>query len=121
MRFTIFIMSLLVIAGTSRAEGKKFDVQKEINDAKRRVMHAEPGFGLVGTVERGRETSYSINGEDFSVTPRTEIVGDLKLGKQAQATGIFAGGKKVAETIVVAEPMQSTEPDPGNEKTFHLR
>ena len=111
MKKLVLICALCCISSDSlMAEPKQIEVQNEIARLKQAELHSGPGFSLVGTVEKGHNTAYAINGEDFSVSDKTEVAGSLQLGVAAQATGkIIDGNKKIADVVVVADPAKRRE------------
>ena len=101
---------LLLCAGNANAQTHKFDMKNEMARAKQQVLNSGPGFELVGKVEHGKKTPYSINGEDFTITIKTQVEGELQIGANADVSGkILEGNKKVANLAVVAQSNQSQE------------
>ena len=100
-------------------EGKQEQIRinRKIEEAKAELLKSGPKFGLVGVVERGRKTRYSVNGEDFDISPSAVIQGDLRVGSTADVSGdiLENGALKRATTIVVATPARSSEDMPFSE------
>lgn len=124
MRRIVFILILLVVpAAAVIAESNPINsqviagsddehIQRQIADAQKSVLSQGPGFGLIGKVEKGVHTPYSINGEDFIVGEKTEIYGNLRMGATAEVSGIIhEGNKKIAEVVTIGGG-SITSPDP---------
>lgn len=111
---------LSLFCTVASADNRQLNLQQRMNEAKRQVTSSGPGFELVGILEKGRHTSYAINGEDFIINKKTQIEGSLKIGATADASGKIEGGNsKVADTVVIADPHQdTTSPEPIQ---MHLR
>ncbi len=92
------------------------NVQQKIQEAQKEVLSRGPGFVLIGKVERGSSTPYSINGEDFRVDASTVVYGDLRLGVGAEVSGIIrSGNSKVAEVVTTAVAQESGASPPSPE------
>lgn len=119
MKYIFVALLAALLTSTTFAQDNK-EIQQQVEQAKRMIVNSGPGFGLVGKIERGHSTPYSINGEDFVVTGQTEVTGDIKVGATAEATGkIVDGRRKIAEVVVVADPHQS--PSSPSDATARLR
>ena len=66
-----------------------------------RIKRQGPRFNLIGEVEAGKGSAYSINGEDFDIGPNARVYGELMVGQQASVFGDIVGGKKQARLIQV--------------------
>lgn len=79
-------------------------MKAQIEKLKADNLKSGPSFELVGTLEKGKHTSYSVNGEDFSLNPDAQIIGELQLGKSVQVDGKILSGIKYASSLVTSEP-----------------
>ena len=100
------------------AEDLQEDLQQNLRDqvvALTEQVKAEgPKFMLAGTVEPGKQTPYSINGEDFEVEDATESYGEGKIavGQTAQVSGLILDGKKLARKIILQDSHPSVRSAP---------
>ena len=74
---------------------------KQQYQAKLEAYKKAPGFGMNGTVERGRTARYSMNGNDFEVNKKTRINGNLKVGSVGRVQGFRKDGKFIATSVFV--------------------
>jgi hypothetical protein len=75
----------------------------KVEETKKSILAEGPRFELVGTLENGLKSSFSVNGEDFTVNQDTQIDGSLKTGANVQVTGRIISGVKYAKQIVITD------------------
>lgn len=62
---------------------------------------AGPGaITVAGVIQRGQQAAYSINGQDFEITPDTWIFGDVKYGLSATVQLVHVQGATYARKII---------------------
>jgi hypothetical protein len=94
-----------VISGFTRSTQKFIPAAQSFNkltahDLNKRTRH--PSFSVVGVLERGEETRYSIDGVDFWVSDDSWIVGTPALGVVASVSGqILSDGRHLAKKIII--------------------
>jgi hypothetical protein len=58
-------------------------------------------FNLKGLLQRGRRSVFSVNGEDFFISPETWIVGDPTVGQIVEVHGIVRSGLGLQATKLI--------------------
>lgn len=107
---TAFVLSGFLV---TTAYAQDAELQESLNDQvvslTEQVKAEGPMFMLSGTLEKGKEARYSVNGEDFDVDDATELYGEnsLTLGQKVQASGLIRDGKKTAEKVIIQEKRPS--------------
>lgn len=72
------------------------------------LKNSGPRFSLSGELKPGKNTQYSINGVDFSVSDKTLVVGSLRIGGHASVRGFINNGAKQASKLILSENEQRT-------------
>ena len=83
----------------------------KVEETKKSILAEGPRFELVGKLESGLKSSFSVNGEDFTVNQNTQVDGSLKTGANVQVTGKIVSGIKYAKQIVVTDSSNQTYND----------
>jgi hypothetical protein len=95
-------------------KGEDPNLTKRIEEAKTESLKSGPKFELVGIIEKGSRSTFSINGEDFTITSSATIIGSLKNGKKAIVSGKIISGIKYAESITISESSNVVGSEPPN-------
>jgi hypothetical protein len=109
--FAVFALSV-TLPGSSLAQTTNEEeatmIESQMSGTADATVVAGRRFGLVGELMLAGE-SYQVNGEPIIIDRRTEILGRLRQGIAVDVRGrIVRGGSKIAETIIVQEPLKGT-------------
>ena len=114
----IFAIALLVLLTTTSvlAEPVQNDkIRDEFNKTYQQIVSSGPNFSFTGTLTKGRQTSYSINGEDFDLGSETVVVGSPRIGSLAEVRGQIVAGKNIASALVIHEAAKESVKSAGPE------
>lgn len=96
-------LSVFVVAApAAEEEAEPAEVQQQAREVFEALKVSGPRFRLSGEVKSGKNTRYSINGEDFTVASDALILGAINIGSSATVRGQIVSGKKIARKVVVA-------------------
>lgn len=91
----------LSLLNKARRERVRMQALKKVRDAGDREN--EDRYSLTGTLSRGRETPYSVDGEDIIIDEGTWMFGDLELGSRVTVTCVNRGLEIYARKVVRTE------------------
>jgi|GEM_PF-6285769 len=61
----------------------------------------ERAVTITGIIQRGHDTPYSVDGQDFEITPDTWIFGNIRYGVTASVQLVRATGAAYARKIII--------------------
>lgn len=97
-----------VASSSSESKEVTEKVKRQIAELSQSILHGEPQFSLVGTLQQVGE-QYMINGDVFSINDDTVIFGNLAPGVFAEVRGVLVQGKpKVAKQVTIASDKSGT-------------
>lgn len=76
-----------------------------------RIKSQGPRFNLIGEVQPGVKSKYSINGEDFDISQKTRVYGSLNIGSYATVSGDIINGLKQARIVQVGADSSTEIPN----------
>ena len=91
------VLPAILVAQTQESAGEEY--QRILNETSRQA-----GFSIRGTVEKGRISAYSINGNDFYTDENTRMTGRLQVGGSAFIRGLRVENDKFLAKNVIASP-----------------
>jgi hypothetical protein len=90
----IIVFSLHPNAHSQSLEDQAIAIRKSIEAG-------PPQFSLIGEIQKGLKSDYSVNGEDFIIDSETRVTGELKIGKSVMIRGQRIGSRNYAKKIFV--------------------
>ena len=92
------LLPATLLAQTQESAGEEY--QRILEEQSRKA-----GFSMRGIVEKGSNSRYSVNGNDFFTDDKTRITGSLKIGSSAYIRGLRTEGDKfMAKNIIASSP-----------------
>jgi hypothetical protein len=109
-----FALALTLATLTWAQDGS--DIADQAAEIRKRIASGPPQFSLIGKLERGDDSEYSVNKEDFIIDSETRINGDLKIGRSAMIRGNRIGNRNYAKKIIIenSETPVLNSPSPDN-------
>jgi hypothetical protein len=80
---------------------RRFRHSRRSHEMKNSANQKTEQFVLEGLVHAGTNTRFSIDGNDFAITPTTWIIGEIKLGAQARVKGTLGIDGYQATSVVM--------------------
>jgi len=109
----LFLFPQLISSAIAESEldntEANLNLREEVEISKAKVLLGTPKFTLVGKVDRGIDSEFAINGEDFLIDADTRVSGEsLKLYSFANVRGERIGNRNYAKKILVSTPSSTS-------------
>jgi hypothetical protein len=95
----IFLIIFIAIPSAFAENG--LSLQDQAIQVRKQIEAGPPRFSLIGKIEKGAQSEYSVNNEDFIIDSNTRISGSLTIGRSATVMGDRIGGRNYAKKITV--------------------
>lgn len=91
---------LIFILPIARAQDGA-NLAEQAVEIRKQIESGPPQFSLIGKLERGHDSEYAVNNEDFIIDSETRINGTLRMGESAMVRGDRIGNRNYAKKIVI--------------------
>jgi hypothetical protein len=104
----IFQLALTLFITSSGWAQDGADLARQATELRKQIENGPPQFSLIGKLERGDDSEFSVNGEDFVIDSDTRINGNLQIGRSAMVRGDRIGDRNYAKKILVEQSDHSS-------------
>lgn len=104
------IFMIALFATTTSYSENNIDLQDQAVQIRKQIEAGPPQFSLIGKIDKGNRTDYSVNNEDFIVDSTTRITGELEIGSIGTIRGERIGGRNYAKKITIDQALETESP-----------